>query len=326
MSFLNFTLQRGAYQDATPVTNPQQKNFDFTLTKCGLTVNSPISHTKIVTAGQTLLLESTGRTMPSLNTTEFEFSRPIASSDLIRMRYTGTGTAPGFRTKRTIGSDATTTVDITSVSSTAKLITASAGTAFNFSSVLVGDVVYLQVSDDAFTTPFEGSSVGRHYPVVDVTSTALTVRDNGNLAEQSNVLLGADFDSAFRVFSNTGVYVGDKLKFNSAAAFKSDNKAYVVEILDVTDRDLYYVNPAALPETTVSNVAAPFLIYERLLNFVALEANGPLKVLINGSETIELAEYESGSAFFAGTLHATSVHAVNETGSSITVSLQACSF
>lgn len=329
MSFLNFYFGRLAYSDASPLQNPKQKNFDFVTAKEGLEVKSPVSIIKEVLPGQTLLLDSTARTIAS-NLTSSQFALELLSgSDIARLRWTGVGTAPSFRTLRAINygtSPATTTYAASRLSPTAVLITLS-GAGVDLSPVVQGDEVYFQPSDGVFTSPVNPSTVGFRYTVLSATSNTLTVRDSGNIGEETGIALGADYDSVLRCFSSAGVQVGDKIRFNAASAFNSENKSHDLEVQSLSDRDIMFYNPNLIPETVTSGVATPFSFYDRLINFMAIEANGPIKLKFNGgSEELPLCEFSPGSAMFASTMSAISVHAVNSTNYTISVSVQSCSF
>lgn len=325
MSLLNFYFGRVSYQDTYATSNPQQRSFDFLTKREGVEVSYPVSSSKIIQPGESVLLDSTARTLAAnMSTSEFVIGRPSALSDAARLRHTGTGTAPAFRALRTPGHDATSVLAITELSGTAALMTSSSGTVCSFiaGGVVVGDELYIQPTDDSFTSPFNVNSAGK-YQIIGVTATSITVRHPGNIVAES-VTLGSGFASAFRVFSTSGVKIGDKIKFN-ASGLNSENRANIVEVLEVTDRDLHFINYQAVPETVVSGTAVPFSIYDRLINFLVVEANGPIGLVFNGgSEVLKLHEHSPGQALFAATVQATSVTAVNSTSSPIAVNLQSC--
>jgi hypothetical protein len=328
MSFLNFTISRVAYDDAASSSDPKNTAFDVSTAKVGLHVQFPAVCTRVVDPGQITLLESTSRALNYDGTTEFQFSHPELGSDIVRMRWTGTGTAPAFRTLRALAGGATTTVSFSRASNTAVKITNTTGTAWNTAVVQIGDELFFQKTvDGEFTSPFSEVIQGQRFVIVDKGTDYLVFRDNGMVSAESDIVLGGDFDSALRVFSALGVKVGDKIKFAASANVRPDNKSYVLEVTQVSDRDIYFINPYAIDETCIPG-ASSFVVFERMLNFLAVQATGPIEIRLDSSAatSIPLYEYESGAAVFMGTVSSTSIYAVNNSTSPIYVTVHTCSF
>jgi hypothetical protein len=327
MSFLNFYLGRICYIDASPVQNPMQKNFDFLLKKEGVVVNEPVSISKMIAPGQEEILNSSARVLAAnMSTTEFELSKPLSGSDLVRMRFTGTGTAPAFRVLRAVNygaTPATTMVTVSRLSGTAAKLDF-VGSGVDFSAALVGDEVYLESSTDTFTSPLNPNSTGRAYRVLASSALSLTVRDDGLLSPETGIVLGAGFSSVIRVHSSTGVRVGDRIRFNQLSAFNLENKSSELTVEAVTDRDLFFFNPNFIPETVVSGVAVPFSVFDKLLSFIAIESSAAVKIKVDGTSEFRMSEL-CGSCFFAGSLSAITVSVVNESTSDIHISAQTCS-
>lgn len=325
MAFLNFSFGRTAYTDEIATHAPIKKAFEFSSSEFGMPVMFPAFVSKTVYPGQTVLLDSTDRTLTIDGTTEFNISYPVIGSDIVRLRYTGTGTAPGFRTYRNIGGDATTTVNIDRTSNTSAKITNVAGTVWNLASVVIGDDIFFQKNDDVFTSPFSENFQNVNMTIIDKGSDYLVVRDNGTMAPIAGIVLGTDYLSALRVFSNAGVKVNDTIRFSPTSAFKLDNKAYPVVVTGVTDRDLYYISPFAVAETTVGGLNC-INVFERLLSFMSVESTGNIKIRLNNTEDVQLTQYKPNKAFFAGTISASSVYAINETDTPINVVIQTATF
>jgi hypothetical protein len=328
MSFLNFTLSRIAYMDDTASTDPLNKAFDVHTAKIGLYAQFPTVCTKVVEPGQIVLLESTSRALTYDSTTQFSFSHPELGSDIVRMRWTGTGTAPSFRTLRAIAGGVNTQVEFSRASNTAAKLTNTSGTAWNTSSVQIGDEVFFQKSvEGEFTSPFSEVIQGQRFVIVDKGVNYIVLRDNGVISAESDIALGADYSTAMRVFSSLGVKTGDKIKFSSSAGLRPDNKSYVLEVSQVSDRDLYFINPYGIDETAVPGEQT-FVVFERMLNFLSIDATGAVDIRIDSSSAsnIPLYEFETGRSIFMATVSATSVYAVNNGSHPVNVTVHTCSF
>jgi hypothetical protein len=326
MSYLNLAISRTAYNDPAATANPQESLFDYKTTRSGIPVSNPAGYTRVVYPGQTVLLDTTSRTLAYDGTTQFEISFPVTGSETVRMRWTGVGTAPNFRTFRNTGCGADTVVDILKPSPTSLTVKYVSGTLMNTATVQIGDDIYFQTDDDDdFTSPFNVPIQGINYKVTDKGADYITFRDNGSGSAVSNVTLGVDYASAFRVFSNDGVQIGDRMSFASNANLKYDNKAYIQTVSAVTDREVRYISPLAIPETAIPGLNT-MNIFSRILSFIAIYASGPINLRFDNSvDTIKLYEYEPGQAMFIGTIQASSVYAVNETDMPATVVIHTCS-
>jgi hypothetical protein len=325
MALLNFYVSRLCYNDANPSQSPKQRNFDFLSSTEGLSVTNPISETRSILPGQTILLQSTARSIaPNLTTSEFSISLPKMGADLARLRWTGVGSAPGFRTARSTSHSATTQYSAVRVSPSAVQISLVNG-GVNLSSVLIGDMVYLQESDSSFSSPLNPSSVGRTYTILSKDNNSVIVRDNGMISEELNITLGADFASVIRFFSADGVQVGDKIRIAKNSAFNSENKIKDFQVIDVTDRDIIFYNPQVIPETKIAGVATPFLFYSRLINFVCIEADSTIYLdFDNSGNEFPVINGNTGSALFSATTNLISIAATNKNSEPITVSVQSC--
>jgi hypothetical protein len=324
MAFLNLNLSRTAYNDISPTTKPQMKVFDTVNVAESTLVSFPSSCSKVIQPGQVDNLGSTSRTLNYDGTSQFVISQPYGN-DLVRFRWTGTGTAPSFRTLRSIGHDATTTVNVGRVNTGTMRIDFVAGTLPNLSSASVGDEIYFQPTDDVFTSQFD-ASYGGNWSVVDKGSDYLLFRDNGSLTvSASNVVLGADFATAIRVYSTTGVQVGDSVAFSSFANMTLDNRG-TFSLLGVTDRDLLFINPYVIAETVIPG-ADSFVAYSRLLNFLSIWTNGKLKIKFNPNDSyLTMQEYKQGECLLIMTASVHTIYTYNDTTMPIAVQIESASF
>jgi len=325
MALLNFYISRLCYSDVNPSQSPKQRNFDFLSSVTGLSVTNPISETISVLPGETVLLQSTARTISSsLAASEFSISLPKSGTDLVRLRWTGVGSSPNFRINRSIAHSALTTYSASRMSPSASQITLNGG-GVNLSAVLPGDIMYLQESDSGLSSPLNPSSIGRGYVVLSKTSNSVIVRDNGMIGDENGIVLGSLFDSVIRFFSADGVQIGDKLRVAQSSAFNSENKCKDFQVMDVTDRDVIFYNPQIIPETVLAGINTPFLFYSRLINFVTIESDSTIYLSFDGSNNeFPVINGNAGSALFATTTNLVNISATNKNSEPATVSVQSC--
>lgn len=332
-SRLNFSFNRIAYADGGCITNnPTLRSYDWITQENGLPVRDTYSFDSIILPGQSTVLKSTERTLLADATTSMVVNLPLTGNEYARYRWSGTGTAPAFRTLRNIAVDATTNLTITLSGIGAAIISTSSGTAANFSTCQIGDNVYLQPNDDTYTSPFNivNTSLypGMLYTVIDKTSSTITVRNPGNMTGET-VALGASFSSAIRVFSASGVQIADSVIFDPSCALNVQNKTGQFDVFMVTDRDLYLLNANAVSSSAVAlGVASPIRVFSDIISFMALDATGAITLRFNNNTGTDLTlyPYTTGKAFFAGSISATSIQAINNTTENITIRLNTASF
>lgn len=334
-SRLNFSFNRIAYADGGCITNnPTLRSYDWITQENGLLVRDTYSFDAVVLPNQSITLKSTERTILADSTTSMSVSLALSGSDYARYRWNGVGTAPAFRTLRNISVDATTNLKITLTGSSAATISTASGTAANFSTCQIGDNVYLQPNDDTFTSPFNivntSTYPGILYTVIDKTSSTLTVRNLGNMTGET-VALGANFADVIRVFSSSGVQIADSVVFDPTCNLNIQNKTGQFDVFMVSDRDIYMINSAAVNSTAVAlggTTTPPLRIFSDIISFIAVDANGAITLRFNSnaSSDLTLYPYTTGKAFFAGSINATSIQAINNTSSNIIIRLNTASF
>jgi hypothetical protein len=326
VSFLNLSIVRTAYTDELPSSSPVESLFDHRFTRSGIPVDDPSGGSHTINPGQTVSLGTTARPLTYSATTEFNTSFPVTGSPLVRMRWTGVGTEPGFRAYRDIGGNASTAVDLIRVSPTALKIQNSSGTALDFSTVEAGDEVHFHANEEAFSNPMPYGMCGQTFQVIESAANFFVIRDNGTGSPISSLTLGSALHDAMRIFSSSGVQIGDKISFSPSSVFSYDNKAYIQTITSVTDREVMFINPYALPETTVPG-AGSISIFLKTIGFLAVQASGPIELLLDGStdHPIRLSQLGQGDCVFLGSIKANSVSARNSTNETVHVLVHTCS-
>lgn len=286
---LNLLVYLNAYRDANSTNNPSMSQFKWQREMNGLAAEKPQSVEFCLTPGETKTLFSGVRALASDLTTEYDIY--LKAGGTYVLEHVG-GTAPSFRTLRTIGSDATTQVQVTK-SANITTFTSIAGTLFDFTPVAVGDEVLIGQA-------FNASNRGR-FKVLAKTTTSISVENSSSVAE--TVTLGLDFENEFRVYSAAGVQKGDKISLGAGFSLVSQN---TYEVTAVQDNLIEFFFTGSLPDQ--SGLLAPtVVIYSSAKKLVYLESDKKISTLVNGSPESDLEPVVSGSSSTPGILLKTSV-------------------
>jgi len=272
MAKLNMNIYLNCYEDEASSNNPSLNNFRWFRQLSGLAADRPISLSFTLAPGESRTLFDGTRSLLQDNTTQYQLL--LKSGNTYVLKHVG-GTAPQFRTARMIGSDATTQVTVTSNNS----ILTFASTGGTLLSLIAGGVI---VGDEVLIgSQFAAGNRGR-FKVIAITATSFTVENPSGVTE-SPVILGADFVNQIRIYSASGVQVGDTLRIFGGFSIASQ-AAY--EVTAVQDNLIEFFSSKSLPlETVTTNEIA---IYSAAKVIVYLETSKPLEVLTNGLDSVKL--------------------------------------
>lgn len=282
---MNLLIHLNAFDDEADTNNPARNHVKWTRDLNSLSISEPTSKCISLAAGQSLSLFAGIQTISADATTTWDVALKSGSSSTYVLSH-NSGTAPAFKTKRVLGSDATTEVTVTK---NAKLLTftATGGTLFDLDSagMVVGDEVRIGA---AFNVANQGK-----FKVISFNTTSFTIENSLGIAE-GPVVLGADFDDDIRAHSADGIQVGDKVDIVDGF---SPVTFGTYEITDVADDFIEFYSLDSLPtETAVSNNPDALFIYRDAKNFVYVESDKTLDIKINGSSvTNTLQPLQSGS-------------------------------
>lgn len=268
----NFLIYLNAFKDLAPTNNPDLSFFKWTRQGQGISASKPQSVEFCLAPGETRQLFAGQRTLTSDLTSVFSISLKTNTTNTYVIRNTA-GTSPSFRTLRAISSDATTQVGLT-VAGNLATITSIGGTSFNFSSTQVGDEVLVG-------SQFSVGNQGR-FKVLAKTSNSITVENSNATAE--SVLLGAGFADQVRVYSASGVQIGDKIRLGSGFNTISQR---TFEVTGVQDNLVeIYSSDTLPPETGLTNPS--ITIYAFAKKLVYLETDKKVSVEVNGIQESNL--------------------------------------
>lgn len=272
MAKLNMNIYLNCYEDEASSNNPSLNNFRWFRQLSGLAADRPVSLSFTLAPGESRTLFDGTRSLLQDNTTQYQLL--LKSGNTYVLKHVG-GTAPQFRTARMIGSDATTQVTVNS-NNGVLTFASTGGTLFSLiaGGVIVGDEVFLG-------SQFAAGNRGR-FKVIATTATSFTVENSSGVAE-GPVTLGADFADQIRVYSTSGVQVGDTLRIFGGFSAASQS-AY--DVTAVQDDLVEFFSAKALPlEVIVTDQVAA---YSAAKVVVYLETSKPLDVQTNGSESNKL--------------------------------------
>ncbi|WNM70315.1 hypothetical protein [Myxococcus phage Mx1] len=281
MPVLNIHSTILVYGDAEAATaNPQRRYVDWARHVTSVTVGKPSVREYVVEPGASLLAFSGMRSIGLDATTEFEINLVPTKDSVYRITSTG-GTDPAFRTNRNLElAGRTVTVSINN-NATATMELDDDSPPSNFSSVQVGDVLFLPhvVTGDS-ASPFNPNNAG-FWTVLAVTSRKLTLRRRvgeafSGVAETRTV----QADSQLLAFSAAGIQRGDTLEIVSG--FSSVTQK-TFEVSEVTSNWVEFVSTEALPlEQGVVPGVGGLVFYSDAKRFVRVETDQEAVVRLNG--------------------------------------------
>ena len=112
MSNFSLSFYLNAYSDGNPSNAPSMNNFKWLRTLNSIPANNPTSVAFQLAPGESRTLFSGSRTLTQDGTTDYSIQlKPLTTNTYVLS--SSSGTAPNFRTPRTVGANATTEVDVT---------------------------------------------------------------------------------------------------------------------------------------------------------------------------------------------------------------------
>jgi hypothetical protein len=318
MSFLNFNSSFIIHEDQND-HNPLVRTPDISQSIQHVTVDREKSDKITIHPSETKDIAVTSRSLLWDSTTELHFERHSAGNDAMRIKWTGTGLNPVFRTKRAIGGGSSTVVDITRITPYVARITQSAGTAWMLGSVATGDLIRFEKTTDSFSSPFSVTNQGKTYLVQAKGANYIDFIDNGEISLDSGVTLGASYSFALIVMTQGPVRIGDTISVSGSGINPSNTGKF--EVVDISSEYLEVVNPFGYDETVLYG-SNSLTVYEFLIGFLHLRADSRFKIKFdNQSEWLTL-DRIGEKAIFIGSACAYRIQATNDGPMDVEVSLQ----
>lgn len=287
MAKMNVFVSLTAYADPTSTNSPSLNVFKWARDTSGLTVDNPTSEQLSLAPGETRTLFNGSRSLTQDNTTQYTLALKPANSSIYTLKYVS-GAAPGFRAGRISGADASTTITVTQNGSTFTF-TSTSGTPFSLLSngVTVGDQVIIGAG---FSLINQGT-----FKILARTATSFTIQNSDGAPEM--VSLNSSFADQVRIFSSSGVQVGDILNIFGTFSPASQG-AY--QVTGVQDNLVEFSSTKALPtETQTTNQIA---VYTQAKRIVYIEADQKSTLVPNSGNGIAIEPIQDVSGKKPGVL------------------------
>lgn len=318
MAFCNLNYQLLIYKDIPSNGKPSFRIPDITDTMNQVAMNNVKFDDPTLAPGETRTIAVTTRTIPIDNTTEFSLVRIISTQDIVRLVWTGTGTNPAFRAKRNLATDATTQISTARQGPNIIRFLSTGGTPLDSTAVQVGDILQLGKPTDTFQSPFGAQNWGAEYQIQAKGTNYVDVIDNGNAGLDLGIVLGADFDQAFRIISQGPILKGDKVHIDGSNINANNIKDF--EITGISSDYVEFLNPFESDQTFV-NTSNLIKLYDYLVEFVYVQATGPVTLLLNQVNQEDLVPLGNGKCLKMGTTKAWQIQAVNKNDYPIEVTI-----
>lgn len=320
MPHLNLSFSALIYEDISE-KNPSIRLPDLSKNIQGIGVQYDKSDRILLNPSETKDIVVTTRNVLWDITTELQFLRFISGDDRMRIKWTGNGTNPSFRILRSIAGDATTVVSISRISPYVARIQVQSGTAWNTSSVQVGDFIRFEANNDSLTSPFSDTNLGKQYQVQAKGANYIDFIDNGESSLDTNVTLGADYSDVLRVLSAGPVKVNDTVEISGSNINPSNTGRFT--IIDVNSDYVEIINPFGVEETVTYSASSLFTVYEYLIGFVlARGIGGPFKVRFGSQSEWVLVDRIGDTALMMASVSTYKIEAKNDGLYPIEISIQ----
>jgi hypothetical protein len=277
MSILNHSLAVAAYEDSSVSNNPTQRSVDWRKSTGPITVTKPSTVQVVIPPASSVVVFSGTRSTSMDGTTVFASTLNPVLSSTYRLTRTS-GTAPAFRTDRALTlSGATVTVAINN-NATATFSSSVGG---SFSSVSVGDNVFIPTAATGDSASPFNTSNGGLWVVLAQTATVLTMARSagesfGGVAE----VVVVTANSQFLAFTSSGVQVNDTLEIVAGFSVVAQ-KAFTVS--RVTPSWVEFVSTEALPlESAITPGVGGLVFYTNAKTYVRVESDQEVAVRLNG--------------------------------------------
>lgn len=277
MSYLSLSLNTAASSVENPLKSTSAASMAFDVS--GLALDIAEGFSVVLDPREERVVASTRKAISLDSTTELQVTQPynsLSQETTWRIRWTGNGTNPNFRVRRSLTVSSTTTVNITRLNDTVARVQFSVAIGSN---AKVNDVLLLEKDNDiGLLSPFNAGNQGIPVRVVGVGANFLDVDDAGVLVNETAVLLGVDYLDILKVFSSTGIQVTDVLKISSSVFNYGNRGTY--KVIFVSSDYIDIEAPSLVPET-VSGITEGFQVFSNTIHYFALKSKGAIQLVVD---------------------------------------------
>jgi hypothetical protein len=278
VSLLNRTSRILSFSDLQVNSNPKRRGVDWTRDLLGIPVEKDQQQKYTIDPMSEIVIFNGTRSLTLDNTTELALtSVAVLDPTRYRLAWTGTGTAPGFRTDRGLTLSGGTLTIALQTNSTI-LVTHSGVSVFG--SVQVGDVVFIPGASTGDTAHFSPLNEGEWF-VLAASATSLTLaRSPDEVFQGASESTAVSADSQVQAYTPTGVQVNDTLDITGGFA-ASARRSFVV--VAVTSSRVDFISVTPLAAQTLAPGAASVTVYSSAKRYVAIESDESVALKFNGS-------------------------------------------
>jgi len=281
MAILNLSTRILSYEDSGSTNNPQQRPFDWSRVIQSIPVDNPSCEPFRIPSLQQVEIFDGTRTLSTDGTTQYSLNVLNVASNRYRLKWTGVGAAPVFRTDRAVTFLAgvpPATITVTPQLNQSVAVTTNAGAVFT--GVVAGDVVYIPgLSTGDSASIFDPLNEGFWSVLSATTSQLVLVRNPGTVYASKAETVTITDNTSFQIFSSSGVQVDDTLSLVSGFSVALLQN---YEIVAVTANAIEFVSGTVLPNiTTIVPGANAIVIFSNAKSYIYLETNQNLEVSLN---------------------------------------------
>jgi hypothetical protein len=282
MSTLNLALRLLAFDDAVLSSNPQKRTVDRNYLLEGLSTGRPLSYPLTLAPGAVATVFDGARTLSADGTTQLQLVLSPLSPSRYRLKWTGSGTNPAFKTERAFAASGFTLTLTLNADQT--LVVSGAGPAYG--TVQVGDQVLIPgVATGDVAGPFDPLNVG-YWSAIGVSGSSMTLARTGGWSGGLGGAVAITSNDQIVVFAPDRVQVGDTLEILGAFSTAS-RRTFPVVAVSPRWVDILSTVPVAGEVVTLGS-PANLAAYAAARQMVVLEADQLLGVAVNGVSGLKL--------------------------------------
>ncbi len=266
------------FDDTPSNRNPLRRHADWQQNVQALPVLGPQGPRDYTLApGEELTLFNGTRSLTANGSTEYDLALSVLDSSRYRLTWTGTGSAPGFRTARVVAVGGGNLIIAVQTNDTI-LVTSSLGAVFG--AVMVGDDVLFPGVATGDPAVFDPLNEGLWTVLAAAAGQLQLARKPGTAFSATSETVALTDDDQVLVFSAAGTQVDDLVDL--VAGFSASAlRAYPVAA--VTAKWIEFTSTLPLAEETVVPGVSGLKVYSDAKRFVYLETNQEVAVKLNGN-------------------------------------------
>lgn len=279
MSTSNLRFGWLTYNDTVAGNNPFIRVFDLAYDILATTANEPKAEDILIPASSSLTIFNGVRTTAIDGTTAFDVTKPYPTLNTYRFTRSA-GTQPVFRTNRNIAVDDTTQFTI-SVNGPVITLTSSGGTAPDFSSVVVGDILRIDASAGV-----SANNQGR-FTIIAKTTSSISIKNTSGVGE--TVTLNNTASNSFLIYSNGSsgnqVQISDKVILSAGFSQASWGTYSVTEVTPFWF-EVSIASTGGIPlETGITPDATGMIFYSSAKQALLIASQDRCSVRVNGDSS-----------------------------------------